>query len=129
MKPVRGELVLFKSPDDPQVRRLYRIVGLGGESISIEDKVVLVDGQPLTEPFVQHEDRRIFDEDIPRDNMKPILLAEDTIFVLGDNRDYSMDSRFFGAVPLENLDGRVLYVYWSPDPSRVGSRPGQIAQR
>ena len=103
---------------------IKRIVALGGESVSIKEKVLLIDGTPLEEPFARYLDKNVLPKGtIPRDNMDPILLDDDTVFLLGDNRDLSHDSRFFGPVSHDSLESLVLYVYWSETLARIGSSP------
>tara|TARA_B100000029_G_scaffold331535_1_gene323808 strand:+ start:718 stop:1308 length:591 start_codon:yes stop_codon:yes gene_type:complete len=101
--PRRGEIIVFKFPMDISKDYVKRIIGLPGELIAIKRGQVLVDGEPLTEPYVVHNDRS---------NMNPILVPEDTYFVLGDNRDVSSDSRNWGVVPLDNIVGKVWLRYW-----------------
>ena len=101
--PSRGEIVVFRFPRDISKDYVKRIIGLPGELIAIKRGEVLVNGQPLEEPYVVHNDRT---------NMNPILVPEDTYFVLGDNRDVSSDSRNWGVVPLDNIIGKVWLRYW-----------------
>jgi len=101
--PSRGEVIVFKFPRDISKDYVKRIIGLPGELISIKRGQVLVNGEPLNEPYVIHNDRT---------NMNPILVPEDTYFVLGDNRDVSSDSRNWGVVPLDNIVGKVWLRYW-----------------
>jgi signal peptidase I len=119
--PKRGELVIYVPPREP-VQRLCRIIGLPGEQIEIRNKVVSIDGQPISDPWAEHQDPLVMPAmPHPRDNFGPAMIPEGSVFLLGDNRDYSYDSRFFGFVPISNLKGRPLYVYWATDRSRIGT--------
>ena len=126
-RPARGDLVVFAAPENPKVIVMKRVIGLEGEVIELRDKQVLLDGRPLADPWGRHTDPKVHHR-IPmkpegsdtRDNFGPLRIPAGTVFLLGDARDNSYDSRFFGPVPLSSLRGRLLYVYWSPDRSRIG---------
>jgi signal peptidase I len=119
----RGDVVVFRFPGDPSRDFIKRIVGLPGETVSIRDRAVFVDGRRLEEPYVFHADDRVWPDDpsIPeekrrRDQLPPTRIPGGSYFVMGDNRDDSSDSREWGAVPETNLVGRALFVYWSLAP-------------
>ena len=121
--PKRGELVIYTSPET-QVQKLSRVIGLPGEQIEVREKVVYINGKRLEDPWGQHLDPHVFTGmEVPRDNMLPIEIPADAVFLMGDNRDGSHDSRFSGPVPLSNLQGRPLYIYWAADKSRIGTSP------
>jgi signal peptidase I len=123
-RPVRrGDIVVFRFPQDPSRDFIKRVVGLSGETVAIRDRTVFVDGRPLREPYVFHADDRIWPDDpnIPeekrrRDQLAPTRVPPGAYFVMGDNRDDSSDSREWGPVPERNLVGRALFVYWSLPP-------------
>jgi signal peptidase I len=121
-KPARGDLVLFSSPLDPSRTSLMRVIGLEGETIEIRNKVVYLDGRPLADPWGHIREPLSGGHPLLpyRDNLAPLRIPAGTVFVLGDNRDNSYDSRFFGSVPLSNLRGRPLFVYWSAHRPRIG---------
>ncbi|GGK83431.1 signal peptidase I [Ornithinimicrobium pekingense] len=96
--PGYQDLVLFDSPDGPVIKR---VVGLEGDTVRIEDAVLHVDGEPVHEPYV---DLRTLDGVF----FGPVVVGEDEVFVLGDNRFDSIDSRTYGPVPLEAVRGRVI---------------------
>jgi signal peptidase I len=119
----RGDIAVFRFPDDPARDFIKRCVGIPGDRIEIRDKVVFVNGEPLDESaYVFHSDPRIYPRSIflsedyrRRDNFGPTTVPEGELFFLGDNRDDSHDSRFWGTVPQELVKGRALIVYWSFD--------------
>lgn len=115
----RGDIVVFRSPEDPQTDLVKRCVAVGGDTIHFRDKLLLIDGEPLDEGFVVHRDpaiggRTAFDpRHIRRDQFGPYTVPEDHYFCVGDNRDLSHDSRFWGPVPKSLVKGRVSVIYWS----------------
>ncbi|HEX9688836.1 MAG TPA: signal peptidase I [Thermoanaerobaculia bacterium] len=120
-RPVRrGDVIVFKFPEDSRRDFIKRTIALPGETVEIRDKVVSVEGRPLEEPQVYHSDDRIWPDDpaLPdsyrrRDQSRPFTVPAASYFALGDNRDSSYDSRFWGPVPAANLKGRAMFVYWS----------------
>ena len=105
--PRRGEIIVFEFPDknlnNPRKDFVKRVVGLPGETIRIHHGEVLVDEQLLDEPYITEKGKS---------NSRGITLGEGEYYVLGDNRNYSNDSRAWGAVPRENVKGKVWMVYW-----------------
>ncbi|GAB6059278.1 signal peptidase I [Desulfonatronum parangueonense] len=103
---------------------IKRIIALPGDIVEVRNKDVLVNGRELYEPYVQHSDpHRIIK---PRDSFGPIKVPEDKYFVLGDNRDESLDSRFWGFVDRDRIRGKAWRIYWSweadggPRLNRIG---------
>lgn len=139
-EPQRGDIVVFSPPHEMDRNYVKRLVGLPGDTLQMLDKVLLVNGEPLQEPYVRHVDgrgdafhprmrwqrRHLLGPQDPasyhpsRDNWGPIEVPADSLFVLGDNRDNSEDSRYWGFVPREALKGRPWRVYYSLD-SHEGS--------
>lgn len=114
--PERQEIVVFTYPLDKKLDFIKRVIGLPGDTIQIINKKVYVNGKPLKEPYVQFTDPEVYPKEIsPRDNYGPIKVPPNHIFVLGDNRDQSYDSRFWGFVPISYLKGRALIIYFSWD--------------
>ena len=103
-EPERGDVVVFDFPRNITQEYIKRVIGLPGETVQIEDGVVSIDGQPLQEPY-QFE---------PPSYQGTWEVPEGTLFVLGDNRNNSSDSHTWGMVPLENVIGEALFVYWPP---------------
>jgi signal peptidase I len=137
-RPVRrGDLIVFKFPEDPRRDFVKRAVALPGDTIEIRDKTVLVNGRGESAAGAFHSEARVWldDRDVPdglkrRDQLPLSEVPPETYFAMGDNRDNSYDSRFWGPVPAANLKGRPLFVYWSYPPGggpRRGAAFGWIA--
>ncbi len=125
--PNRGALIVFAYPRDPTKQFLMRVIATEGETVEINNKQVFIDGEPLQEPYKVHIDSRVNTkndsrgyEDVIRDNYGPVTVPPGHCFVMGDNRDNSMDSRFWGFLPLANVKGQALYIYWATDNKRIG---------
>ncbi|QJA05573.1 signal peptidase I [Thermosulfurimonas marina] len=127
--PRRGEVVVFVYPQNHHMDFIKRVIGLPGDVITIRNKRVYVNGRPLVEPYVQHIDPRIYplvpecvenpfavSGTLCRDNFGPVRVPPGHIFVMGDNRDESYDSRFWGFVPLKDVKGKAMIIYFSWDP-------------
>jgi len=116
----RGEIVVFKFPMEPERDFIKRVIGLPGDAIRVENKRVYINGEPLEEDYVffaeppGNGDEEVF-YDFRRDNMPEMVVPEGQYFMMGDNRDNSHDSRFWGTLPRELVKGRALIVYWSYD--------------
>jgi signal peptidase I len=114
-EPRRGDLVVFVYPPDPSKDFIKRIIGLPGEEVKIEKKTVLINGQPMQDPWGRHAEKTVPPATREkRDYFGPVKVPAGQFFVLGDNRDGSYDSRFWGFVPRENLKGKAMVRYWPP---------------
>jgi signal peptidase I len=111
----RGNVIVFKWPGDLTKDYVKRAIGLPGDTVEIRDKQVLINNAPIDEKYKFHSDSQIFSkaDDPIRDNFGPITVPPDSIFAMGDNRDNSSDSRYWGFVPLANLKGRPWIIYFS----------------
>jgi signal peptidase I len=131
----RGDVVVFRFPGNPEKDYVKRVVGLPGETVEVRDKTVLIDGQPLDESRYAHfldadSESGELAEGLGRDRVPygPSRVPEGRLFVLGDNRDNSSDSRSWGMLPRELVKGRALFVYWSYAATREEYRPsGAVA--
>jgi signal peptidase I len=114
-KPQRGDIIVFRFPEDEEKDFIKRVVGTPGDTIQLRNKVVLVNGVALDDQsFTQRIDPGIIDGTInPRDNFGPVTVPEGSYFVMGDNRDQSLDSRFWGFVREEKIRGKAFRIYWS----------------
>lgn len=112
--PKRGDIVVFEYPVDPSKDFIKRVIGLPGDKVRVENKVVYVNDQALSEPFAVQSDDKILPAGVsPRDNMGPVLVPPHSLFVMGDNRDESYDSRFWKFVNMDALKGKAFVIYWS----------------
>lgn len=120
--PRVGEVVVFKYPIDPERLYVKRCLAVAGQVVELRDKVIYVDGVRQSDPpFSKYVDARIFPAAIAeRDNYAPRAVPPGSIFVVGDNRDNSRDSRHWGFLSLDLVLGRALFVYWSTAPMAVG---------
>lgn len=117
----RGDVVIFRSPEDPTQDLVKRCIGLPGDEIEVRDKNLLVNGERLDDlGYVVHKDPRLvpaiqsLPEDLRRrDQLGPVTVPEGEFFCMGDNRDYSYDSRFWGTVPAKYVKGRAFMLYGS----------------
>jgi signal peptidase I len=109
--PKHGDIIVFEFPEDPSKDFIKRVIGLPGDVIEIRDKQVFRNGVPLQEAYIQHVDSA---SGVPRrDNFGPVMVPEHKYFVMGDNRDESYDSRFWGFVERNTIAGKALILYWS----------------
>lgn len=121
--PRPGDIIVFQKPsgDDPGEREvdfIKRCVAVGGQTVEMREKRLLVDGLPQVEPYALNKDPFLRPE---RDDWGPLTVPENQLFMLGDNRDYSHDSRFWGCVPMEKVRGRafIRYFSWDGEKKRI----------
>jgi signal peptidase I len=126
-QPQRGEIAVFEFPEDPDKDFIKRVIAVAGDMVELRDKQVYVNGQPAPQSFAVFRDPHILPAAMqPRDNLGPIRVPAGKLFVMGDNRDQSYDSRFWGFVDLEAVKGRAFMIYWSWDSDHFGVRWGRI---
>jgi len=127
----RLDIIAFKSPTDGNIPFVKRVIGLPGETVEIRDKAVYVNGTKLDEPYKIHVDSTTYSSDAwtpeelkVRDNYGPAVVPANHYFVMGDNRDNSNDSRYWGFVNSDEVIGKPLFVYWSyeSDPYIPGEK-------
>ena len=113
--PQRGDVIVFRYPEDEDKDFIKRIVGIPGDVVQIRNKTVYVNGAVVPDQvYTQRVDPGVIDGAInPRDNYGPVTVPERSYLVMGDNRDQSLDSRFWGFVREEKIKGRALRIYWS----------------
>jgi signal peptidase I len=112
--PKRGDVIVFVFPEDRTKDFIKRVVGVGGDTMEVRNKQVYVNGKLYDNPHARHYDSRTIPEGASaRDFMPPVKVPKDHLFVMGDNRDYSHDSRFWGFVPVEDVKGEAFLIYYS----------------
>ncbi len=123
----RGDLIIFKYPEDPERDFIKRVIALGGDTIEAKDKKVFINGKAIEETYIMHTDSLTRPGGIePRDNFGPFVIPENNFFVMGDNRDQSYDSRYWGYVPKEYIKGKAFKIYWSWDYKNTSVRWDRI---
>jgi signal peptidase I len=148
-KIARGDVIVFHYPVDPQQHFVKRVIGVPGDKLRMVSKKVLINGKPLDEPYVRFLEppNNLFRDNFPRTDIPAIglegkwwlemkklvedgqlIIPEGHYFVMGDNRDDSQDSRYWGFVPRENIIGRPLVIYWSVQDWDRGS-PSSLTGR
>ncbi|MBN1626678.1 MAG: signal peptidase I [Deltaproteobacteria bacterium] len=114
--PERGDVIVFKYPEDRSKDYIKRVIGLPGDEIQIKDKQVYINGTVYKNPHEIHVDPNILpEESSQRDNFGPVRVPSDSYFVMGDNRDSSYDSRYWGFVSKTDLVGMAIIKWWSWD--------------
>lgn len=108
--PQRGDICVFKFPEDESKDYIKRVIGLPGETVEIRNRVVYINGEPIEEPYVFHKNPHY---DRRTDEYGPVVIPEGQYLMLGDNREGSSDSRFWGFVKREKIVGKALVIYWS----------------
>jgi signal peptidase I len=111
-QPTQGDVVVFISPDDKSTDFIKRVIAVAGQTVDINDGVVSIDGKPLPEPYVNKLVVDHYNSD------KPVRVPRGQVWLMGDNRTNSRDSRFFGPRPVSELLGKAFLVYWPLD--RIG---------
>ena len=127
---VRGDVVVFKFPEDPERDFIKRIIGLPGETIEVRGTQVLINGTAIAQPFAHfllpHDPAAPVNEGDPRERYGPVTVPAGHYFAMGDNRDNSQDSRYWGFMPGHYVKGRALMIYWSFDDAPGASGVGAI---
>ena len=126
--PQRGDIVVFKFPVDPRKDFIKRVIALPGDVVEIRDKTILINARRVNHDFGVFSDPRTIAGNLkPRDNLGPITVPKDALFVMGDNRDESFDSRFWGFVPIRDVSGKAFIIYWSWDSDDFNVRWRRLA--
>ena len=127
----RGEVLVFKFPEEPERDFIKRVIGLPGETLEYKDQRVFINGMPLIEPYAHYQLPATGEGNSsdPRVRYGPVTIPADHYFMMGDNRDDSQDSRYWGFLPASYVKGRALFIYWSfggPQGTRFGRLLHQI---
>jgi signal peptidase I len=143
--PHRGDIIVFKYPRDQRTNFIKRVVGVPGDTVAMREGTLVLNGKPQNEPYVVHIAAPTDDPADPdfswqqayvvhgvtedaadhpsRNNWGPLVVPQQSYFVLGDNRDNSNDSRYWGFVPAVLIEGRPIFVYYSYAPDSAGHVP------
>jgi signal peptidase I len=122
-QPRRGDIVVFKYPEEPDRDFIKRIIGLPGETVELRAKKVYINGKPIDEPYVHFltppssDLQEVTSSDV-RERFGPVTVPQGHYFVMGDNRDNSQDSRYWGFLPRDYIKGKALVIYWSYESGR-----------
>lgn len=122
---MKGDLVVFPFPENPSKDFIKRIVAIGDDTIEIINKKVFINGKQINEPYIVHTDSNIL---FKRDNMELTKIPKGSFFLMGDNRDNSFDSRFWGVVEASEIKGKASIVYWSWDKENNRVRWNRIGK-
>jgi signal peptidase I len=119
-KPKRGDVIIFEYPKDPSKDFIKRVIGLEGEKVQIINNKVYINEKLIDDPWGHYESSGQAKYLNELENFGPVSVPEASLFLLGDNRHNSMDSRFFGFVDLTKVKGKALYIYWAKNMNRIG---------
>ena len=117
-EPKRGDIIVFKYPEDPKRDFVKRLMAFSGEKVIISDGRVFIDGKKLDEPLIFNQ-IYYYNRGLYGQEQREILVPEDSFFVLGDNSASSRDSRYWGFVPKKYLIGKVFLIWWPPSRIRA----------
>lgn len=125
--PQPGDVIVFRYPQNPDQDFIKRVVGVAGDRVEIVDKKLYVNGSPYAVEGANFRDDSVKPRDEgPRDNFGPVTVPGHKVFVMGDNRDNSLDSRFWGFVDLKAIKGKAFILYWSWDSDDFAVRWGRL---
>lgn len=122
----RGDVAVFRFPGDRSKDYIKRIVGLPGDKVEVRDKKIFVNGQKWEDPYGINKGG-LYGEEVEKNvTFGPYTVPAGTVFAMGDNRDRSYDSRYWGPVPIEDIKGKAIMIYWSWDRDSNWVRFGRI---
>ena len=125
-KPHRGDIIVFKYPKNPRIDFIKRCVAVGGDTVEVRSKKLFINGKKVPDEHARYFEGSLSGFIEGRDNFGPVTVPEGKLFMMGDNRDNSNASRFWGFVPLKNVKGKAFMIYWSWDKSRHMPRVGRM---
>ncbi len=125
-QPQRGDVVVFKYPEDESKDFIKRVVGVPGDVVEVRNKTVYVNDALADTSHTQHTDPSVHQD--RRDNFGPVTVPPNSYFVMGDNRDQSLDSRFWGFVKQNKIRGKAFLIYWSWDGADTWVRWSRIGR-
>jgi signal peptidase I len=125
--PRYDDIIVFIPPHEPDKDYIKRVVGVAGDVIEIKNKQLYRNNTLVTAKYEIHTDSHLFARGLsPRDNFGPVTVPDNSLFMMGDNRDSSLDSRYWGAVRLDKVKGKAMIIYWSWDTQNFGVRWSRI---
>ena len=128
-EPKRGEVVVFIYPNDRSKDFIKRVIGVAGDKIEIKNKKIFINDEEFKDSYGIFSDSLVLPQSLqPRDNFGPIIVPEKSIFVMGDNRDESLDGRFWGFVNLKDVEGKAFVIYWSWNRDENNLRWNRLGQ-
>jgi signal peptidase I len=114
--PEKGDIVVFIYPNDRSKDFIKRVIGVAGDKIEIKNKRIFINNKEYSDSYGVYSDNLIYPAAIqPRDNFGPVIVPQSSLFVMGDNRDESSDSRYWGFVDIKDVEGKAFTIYWSWD--------------
>ena len=111
--PQRGDIIVFKFPKDERRDFIKRVIGLPGDFLEVRRQKVYINDKLYEDTHARHTDPASNDSLVPRDDFGPVLVPEEYVFVMGDNRENSQDSRYWGFLNVKKIRGKALMIYWS----------------
>ena len=127
--PKREDVIVFIYPEDRSKDFIKRVIGVAGDKIEMKNKKLFLNDTPYADPYGHYTDQAIYPAEAqPRDNFGPVVVPEKSLFVMGDNRDHSLDSRFWGFVDLKDVQGKAFILYWSWNHEERNVRWNRIAR-
>ena len=111
--PQRGDIIVFKFPKDERRDFIKRVIGLPGDFLEVRRQKIYINKKLFEDTHARHTDPASNDSFVPRDDFGPVLVPEGYVFVMGDNRENSQDSRYWGFLNVKKIRGKALMIYWS----------------
>ncbi len=125
----RGDIIVFRFPGDRSKDYIKRVIGLPGDTVEVRERVVYVNGRPLNEHYAVHKGNLYGNDTSAGDNFGPYTVPDGRVFVMGDNRENSYDSRFWGTLPMSDIKGKAFIIYFSWDGKSHRPRMGRFLKR
>ena len=125
--PKQGDIIVFIYPEDRSKDYIKRVIGVAGDKIEIRDKKIFINDQRYEDSWGIYTDSRSLPHDV-RDYYGPYVVPPNSLFVMGDNRDHSADSRFWGFVDIKDVEGKALILYWSWDSEDFSLRWSRLGK-
>ncbi len=126
--PEHGDIIVFKYPKNENRDFIKRVIGLPGDLLEVRHQKVYINEKIIEEEHVQHTDPPGTERLVPRDDFGPVMVPPGHLFVMGDNRENSQDSRFWGFLNIKKIKGKALVIYWSWDAEHSWVRFGRFGQ-